>query len=244
MFDPHAHIFDAVLKAIFAATLVAMAGGFPCCCSEADGSTTTSTGSSRPPVPRPGSTSTSSRYVVPRFACQWCIDSASVASQYQVEVAGFADAYCFCDAVNGVYFIETLSDGGYSDTTFFFITGCGINMGDVAEFECYTDEISGDPVMTTVRVGFVAAGNNAGSFPLQTSVTWFGIEFVSGADVTINHGYEFQTIHAGPQADATGTVDCDTISGTALPLYNEFPFGTICDVSAPATATPFEFTGF
>lgn len=240
MFDPHAHIFDAVLKAIFAATLVAMAGGFPCCCSEGDGST--STGSSRPPIP-PGSTSTSTGYVVPRFACQWCIDNASVASQYQVEVDGFADAYCFCDAVNGVYFIETLSDGGYSDAVFFFITGCGINMGDVAEFECYIDEITELPVMVTVRVGFVAAGNNAGASPLQTSVTWFGIEFDS-ADLTAEHGYEFQIVHAGPQADATGTVDCDTISGTPLPLYNEFPFGTICDVSAPATATPTEFTGF
>lgn len=243
MFDPHAHIFDAVLKAIFAATLVAMAGGFPCCCSEGDGSTTSTSTSTQPPIP-PGSTSTSTGYVVPRFACQWCIDSATVASQYQVEVAGFADAYCFCDAVNGVYFIETLSDGGYSDATFFLITGCGKHMYDFPDFECYEDEITEDPVMVEIDVGFVAAGNNAGSSPLQTSITWFGIHFFNAVDSAIIHGYEFQVTHAGPQADATGTVDCDTISGTVLPLTNEFPFGTICDVSAPATATPTEFTGF
>lgn len=153
-----------IMAAWLVLPIVAMAGGFPCCCtgpqgstSTRPGSTSTSTGqppplptstSTGPPIPLPPRRRSSSVGILTTIDCLCCIGGVAP-DQWQIEVSNVTPSG-LCDpdtdSINGVFIVDELADNEQVDSWWSICTatemqGCGKGCtapGDcgVVDLEC------------------------------------------------------------------------------------------------------------
>ena len=261
------------LQAVMVLPIIAMAGGFPCCCERVASSTQpTSTSTSEPPLPPqpplpPGSTSTSTSVpplppkrsssvgAIYRFECSGCHASEPLlADQWQIEIVGVTGGDCPCAGVDGAYILDGVSDGAYNDGE---DLGCGV------EFILSGADTGGDPLIcpdTYLSLWFLAAGWRKKTF--YTPDRFFPLTKVIANLRAISGPPYIYSLHfhrwwdgnpdisqaSGYNEDQAGEVLCSSVlPGTVLDYLTVSSLGPGAGFgrcSATGTATIYEVEGF
>jgi hypothetical protein len=202
---------DDILLAAIASFLLGMAGGYPCCCPEGDGTSTSSTSTSSTSSTPGGSTAP-----IGTVPCTFC-QPDTLSEYYQIEFDGIVNGTdCTdCDRMNGVYILGPMQ-GGLNDCTDVIATATVCDADpDPDCFEQLTLQFfrfGGDYLaLVDWQTGATACGTGGG----QPKIEWeqnYGTSppncLFNGEDIPFsNHG--------------VGTVRCDasgsTCTVTAIP---------------------------